>query len=222
MNKKIIVGIVLLLVILALLGGGYWWMKKGQAPATPQPQTTVPAVQNATPQTVEGTIQSLLSSGRSVQCTFNSATTSAQVKGTIYVSGGKMRGDFEVVTKAVTVISHLINDSQFMYIWNDATKQGIKIANTTGQTQSKTPTSSQGPDMTKSYTYSCQDWSADSSLFVLPSAVTFMDVSVPAVKPTTATGSSQTTPTVNPYCSYCTGLPAGAAKTACLTQYSCQ
>lgn len=222
MNNKVIAAVVGIILVLALLGGGYMLMKKGSAPETTPTQQTTPVTQSATEQNVQGTIKSLLSSGRSMQCSFNSSTGSAQVSGTVLVAGGKMRGDFQVAEKDLTANSHLINDSQFVYIWTDNSKMGIKMAKDLSQTPSSQPGTTMGPDMNQSYTYSCQDWSPDSSLFTLPTGVTFTEVAVPKTTVPTPPGTSQTPPTMNPYCSYCTNLPAGPAKTACLTQYNCQ
>jgi hypothetical protein len=218
MNKKtgIVIGIVILLLL--LLGVGIFLMKKPQSqiqtPKTEQPGTT----QNAAPETAQGTLKSLLAMGKSVQCSFsNAATDSAKVSGTLYVAGGKMRGDFQSTSGDTSINSHMIADSQNSYIWTDMNKQGFKFS-ITNQQQTNTAVKSQGPDMNQTIDYSCQDWVTDSSVFTLPSDITFSSFAVPTI--TNTTGTSPTG--VSSQCAVCDNIPAGSGRDACKAQLHCQ
>ncbi len=220
MNQKtgIIVGIVILLLVVVGIGG-YLLMRKNPTPApviqAPQQQVT----QQATPQETQGTLKSLMASGGSVQCSFtNTATDSAKASGTAYISSGKMRGDFAMTVAGATRNSHIIVDGQTSYLWTDGIKQGMKFAMANPQPTTAAGGSNQGVDLNQSVSYSCQPWSADTSMFALPTDVTFMALTVPSTAPST---SGTGTTGVSAQCSACDNIPAGPAKDACKTQLHC-
>src|SRR5579859_5930351 len=114
MNVKIII---VAIVILLLGGGAFVLMKKSATSNTAASGNT------------SGTLRSLFTSGVSQKCTFNNkANGDAEVNGTIYAAGGKVRGDFQGNVGGSTVNSHVIVDSQTFYVWTDMSKQGFKFA----------------------------------------------------------------------------------------------
>lgn len=218
MNQKtsIIIGIILLLLV--VVGAGAFLMLK-----KPQPQTSVvkqvPSLtQQTTPQMMQGTLKNLLSNGSSVKCSFdnNNSTESAKVSGTVYVSGGKMRGDFQAVTKEMSVASHMIVDSGTSYVWTDLAKTGFKFSLT--DQQPKTAGQNQQAVMDQNFNYSCQNWTTDTSLFVLPSDITFTSLAIPSAPATTGAG---TTTNPSSQCAVCNNIPAGASRDACKAQLHC-
>ncbi len=214
-KNKIVVGIVILLVV--LLGGVFLTMNKSKSQtSTPSAKVGQPEMQKATTETAQGTLKSLVASGKSVKCSFsNSATDSAKVSGTVYVSSGKMRGDFKT-TSNDSVSSHVIVDSQNSYIWTDMSKQGYKFA-IANQQQTNAAGRSQGPDMNQTVDYSCQDWSVDGSVFALPTDITFTSPIMPAASSTTGGGSTG----VSAQCAVCDNIPAGSGRDACKAQLRC-
>jgi hypothetical protein len=208
MNKKIVVVIVIL--ILLLLGGGALVMKnKSTTPAGQSPlggATVEPT--KATAAEAKGTIKSLLTSGVPQSCTFTSEKQ-ASTSGTVYVSGGKMRGDFTTINEGQSMTGHLIIDSGYSYIWSDLLTRGMKVALTEGQ--SSTGSGTQGMDVNQTVGYTCKPWSVDESKFTLPSNITFTTVSVPGA-------GSGTAPSA---CTACASL-TGTAQTACNAQFNCK
>lgn len=166
MNQKVGITIGVVLLLLVLLGGGlFFLMKKNQTPSsviTPVQQEAKPIE----PQTLQGTLKDLFTSGKSVKCSFdNNSTDSAKVTGIVYVSGGKVRGDFSPA-------SHMVVDGQTSYLWTDMSKQGMKFAMTTSD-------KTQGPDLNQQVGYSCQDWNSDATMFTLPADITFSAINIP-------------------------------------------
>jgi len=219
MNKKtgIVIGVVILLLV--VLGIVVFSMKNKNKTQTTSTMMTQPETQNSTTETTQGTLKSLFTSGKSVQCSYNNATAdnSANVSGTVSVASGKMRGDFKTTTNETTVNTHMIVDSQNSYIWTDMSKQGFKFA-ITDQQQTSTAGKTQGPDMNQVANYSCQPWKADDSVFTLPSDITFSTFTMPTTAPNAA-GGTQTG--VSGQCSVCDNIPAGSGRDTCKAQLNC-
>jgi hypothetical protein len=214
MNKKLVLPIVL--VILILLGGGAYIMSqkssKAPVPLTAQPAsptaTTAPTAASA----AEGTLKSLLTSGVPQICTFANKKQ-ATTNGTIYVSGGKMRGDFTSANQGQNITGHIIVDSGNNYIWTDLSNRGMKIALTAEQTGGTA--NAQSMDLNQTVSYACKPWAPDASKFTLPTDITFSTLTVPQG----ASGVSVTGATTA--CDACNSLPA-AAQVACKTQLNCK
>lgn len=180
-NLPVIIGIILLLV---LIGGGVMFMNRN---ASQSPQ--VPAQQaGGTEETTSagGALQSLkdlMTAGKSQTCTFESGDASTgKSTGTVYIAGNKVRADFSTTgTDGQNYAGSMINDGTYMYNWDSATKQGMKIAiteemqKTTEEIKNDNQNAYLNPD--EKGTYNCQGWGTDSSKFAPPADVTFTDYS---------------------------------------------
>lgn len=131
----------------------------------------------------EGSTAELIARGGDHVCTFDQTVENNRSTGTVYISNGKMRGDFKssVVTGAtpIDVESHMISDGEFMYTWSSMMPTGFKMAvvqNTTAD--GTTPTSQQMFDANMKLSYDCDPWTVDASKFTLPSAVTFTEIKI--------------------------------------------
>lgn len=131
---------------------------------------------DSTPQTQNTTLTNLMTMSGSHKCTFDTSTQDSQSSGTVYVSGGQMRGDFTSTTAGETVESHMIIMDNTNYMWSDAMPQGIKMS-----LESMTTASDSAPqgavDPNAAVDYSCSMWVADASVFTLPTNITFQDMS---------------------------------------------
>jgi|WetSurMetagenome_2_1015567.scaffolds.fasta_scaffold11632_2 hypothetical protein len=217
-NVAIVVGVLILIIILI---GGYSIFSKSQKPPTNNAPVTQNKPVNSGSQTIQGTIKSLLTSGKSQKCTYSSKIESTSVSGTVYVANGKMRGDFSTISEQSTISGHMIIDSGFSYIWTDMNKQGIKMAIDQQQLQqpSGAPANNQTPDINKTFNYACQGWAGDGSMFNLPSDITFSTFTLPAASSSSAAPANKGTNSLN--CSVCDNLPAGTARDTCKTQLKC-
>jgi hypothetical protein len=188
--------------------------KSSKSPGTQTVQTAVPTATTApaAATATEGSLKSLLTSGVPQTCSFENKKQ-ANTNGTIYVSGGKMRGDFTSANQGQNITGHIIVDSGNNYIWTDLSKQGMKIALTAEQTGGSSGT--QGMDINQTVSYACKPWAPDASKFALPSDITFSTFTVPKG----ASGVSVTGATSA--CGACDSMPT-EAKVACRAQLNCE
>jgi hypothetical protein len=220
MNKKIV--LVIAVVLLLLLGGGaYVMMGKSQAPAPQQAMEATPT--QSAEKTAEGTLKALIASAIPQTCSFTNKQ-GADVKGTVYTSGGKMRGDFTTTTsKGVTSNGHMVVDADTTYVWTDEMKQGFKMKITDEQ-KNQAAANSQAMDLNQNVSYTCKPWIPDAGVFTLPKDISFMEFSLPnkagvAVPPETGTEAGAAG--VTSQCAMCANLPA-TAQEACKAQLGCK
>jgi len=207
MNKKLIVTIVVLL----LLGvGGFAAAKNFKGSSS-----TSTSTESSTQPTSANSLKALLALGSAQTCTFDNAGST----GTMYISGGKVRGDFDSTTNGKTLKTHMLVDGTTSYIWMDGEKTGYKMsfdasagAGTPGTTTAQT---SGAFDANADMNYKCGPWVADASVFVLPTTVTFTSFAIPTMNPSSGNGSSSS------QCSYCDNL-TGDAKTQCKSALNCK
>jgi hypothetical protein len=184
----------------------------------------------AEPQLSKGSIAGIVAHGGSVACTISHAGKE-QTQGTIYASGGKVRGDFTAQGSKGPIESHMFSDGTTMYVWSSARPQGIKMAMLApGKPSAGTPSAAPGGNSqaqlyNDTVDYSCAPWTVDATKFALPQNVSFMDVSamMGAVKAQGAEGAQAKPagmPAVN--CSICDKVPQGAARDQCRSALHCQ
>jgi hypothetical protein len=212
-NKKLIIAVVIILLLL-LLGG--IWLSRGLS------QKTLPATEAGGTQPegqVTGAVgqkqslRTLMGLANSQSCDY--ADDKTGTSGKIYISAGRVRGDFATVVNGEATASHMYSDGQTMYIWMDGSAIGYKssmVSTTPAPTGSQT---SSNVDVDQQLDYKCQSWSADESMFRLPSGVDFKDLSSAMAVP-----SGTTLPNKATKCSACDSL-SGDAKTQCLTALGC-
>src|SRR3990170_5482236 len=105
MNKNLIIGIVV--VILLLLGLGFFFLTRTQSPSsTPSAESVTEETQGTNGQVSQKqSLKSLLGLGNSQMCEFSDDTSGST--GKVYVSAGKMRGDFATVVNGEVTSSHM-------------------------------------------------------------------------------------------------------------------
>jgi hypothetical protein len=124
----------------------------------------------------QSSLKDLLALGTSQKCTFSDSNTA----GTFYIASGKSRGDFSSTVAGKATATHMIGDGKTSYVWIDGQKQGFKMSLEAAADQKQAnaqPNASQGVDMNKKMNYSCEAWTADNSMFTLPSGIEFVDMS---------------------------------------------
>lgn len=201
MNKKYILPII---IILALAGFGIYKLVGAS-------KNKINDTKKETESTIAKSLKDLLASGNSQKCTYD--------QGVVYITNGKVRGDFDVSTSENVTKSHMIVDGKTSYVWTDGSKTGIKMSfDTASATPSSGTEEKGGIDPVKPMNYVCNAWIVDSSMFTLPTGVNFTDVSSlisPSVAP------SGTNNSVDSKCSYCDAL-SGDAKAQCLSAMNCE
>ena len=168
MNNKIIIGIA---VVVALAVAAFLFTRGGNEIASDNM-----SADSATQASVEnGSIKSLISSGENRQCTFSTTESGYESSGTVYASGGKMRGDFTSEVEGVKTISHMIYDGSVSYVWTDGSNSGFKMA-LDADADAQAQGQNQAMDPNKNYKFDCDRWSPDASKFETPSGVQFSDI----------------------------------------------
>lgn len=205
MNKKLplIIGALVIIGIVAFL-----LMPKSQK-TTPQPQTVVKQETNNQTTAQPKSLKDLLSLGKTQECSFNDSSNNQM---TIFIANNKMRGNFDSKSGEQIIKSHIIVDGQISYIWMDGQNTGYKMSiDKTTQDQANNQQSQ--IDINKQANYNCKDWTADSSIFNLPTEISFKDLSA-LIAPT---GKDNTN---SAQCAACDTLQ-GEAKTQCKTALKC-
>lgn len=170
MNNKIIAVIIIAIVV---LGGGYLLMKHKKAG-----EQVASDNQNAQSQanisTETSSIQKLIAAGSSRKCTYSSDKAEGSTKGTIYVADGKMRGDVTAVAKTGETTTHILNDGTTSYMWSDDGTFAFKMAfNPKDAAAVSSTTNQRAIDLKQDLDLSCESWTADASMFALPSGIDF-------------------------------------------------
>lgn len=199
MNKKILVIVVAALI---LLGGGFFFLNSKKS-------IQLPGVTSGA-----SSLKDLIMKGIPQSCTFSGEGN----EGSVFVSGKKVRGDFNTTTEGKMTTSHMIIDGNTSYMWMDDQKEGFKMSfDTSAENATPAPgetTSGESFDANANMDYKCSPWLEDSSKFALPSGVTFTSFAIPSAQPG-ASGSDSS------QCSYCDSL-TGDSQSQCLTALNCK
>jgi len=123
-----------------------------------------------------GTIADLFAMSGSYKCTISSDVTSGLASGVVYVSNGRVRGDFVAQSAGESINVSMIQNDGYVYNWSDAMPQGIKVKAVTDGNATDGAESGQLFDATASIQYSCEPSEADEGLFTPPTSVQFMEL----------------------------------------------
>jgi hypothetical protein len=173
--KTVLIALIAALVI----GGGIWWFTGNgdNDSASMSGQETSNLSQAAS-------INELLAQNQNLMCTFSDTDDQGNASsGTVYLAGGRMSGDFSLRAPGEDAInSHVINDGQNQYAWQEGENEGVKIsleqiaANQPSQDTQNEETSS-NVNQDEDYNFECQEWNVDESRFSPPGNVNFIDYS---------------------------------------------
>jgi len=233
--KKMPLIIIVILILLILAGGAFYLAGKSHKSPAQSEQTATTQTQTQQMSTQKKSLFDFFSMAGSQKCTFSDKTNNGS--GIVYISGGKMRGDFQSTDAGKTNVSHMINDGKYVYFWTDGGKSGYKMSldfvkqqasgvHTAPGNSSSGQTPSQAMNMKQQSDYSCGTWSADASMFTFPTNITFTDYSTMmqgAMKGSFMHPSSAMQIQGNQAaCSQCDQVPAGTARTQCRAALKCQ
>ena len=209
-TKNIAIAAILVLLLLLLGAGGYLMLNKNSANnlKTASKETPVPT---KTEQTTKS-LTDLLSLGQNLRCTFDTtSTTGGSTKGTVYVSGTKIRGDFTVTAKdGKEEQTSMIRVGDTNYVWGSILPTGIKMTLSLDKISGNAQ-ASQYFNPSQKTNYTCVPWSVDASLFTPPSNIKFTDMTTLLAPKETVTGTQTKTGTSDP----CSQITDATAKAAC-------
>src|SRR3989344_2936863 len=108
--------------------------------------------------------------GGSYKCEIKNNINDAGSSGTVYVSDGVVRGEFNTLTAGKMVTTYFLVRDGFSYAWfsTDPTK-GFKIKEDTSVSASSDWANQIGD-------YSCESWTADRVMFEVPASVAFQEI----------------------------------------------
>lgn len=184
MNQKTIIwGIVI--VVIVLLGVWYFSSVYTGSPAVAPGTATTTATSTASTSAATGkaasgtpsTFKSIFTQSGNHECTFEQVGTSTRTTSVVYISGGKMRGEFRT-TGTVTSANLMIYNGGYLYSWKEGAAVGKKssISSLADLPQAIPQDLTSGAiygTAANNVGWDCHDWLTDSSLFVLPTYVTF-------------------------------------------------
>lgn len=120
----------------------------------------------------------LMALGQDVTCTYEKNDEQGRQDGTIYASNNKLRGEINMTTAEGTYLMHMVREGDTHYMWGGpfGENQGMKMQVSAADAQNLQGRR-QGPDVNEELNYDCHAWSADPSMFVVPSDIQFNDMS---------------------------------------------
>lgn len=225
MNKvATVAGIVILVLVFAV--GAYFFLSKNSSLMS----------QNRKVAVEQKSLSDFLSMAGSQKCTFSDSSNNSN--GTIYVSSGKMSGNFNTTTGGKTATTHMVEDGTYFYIWTGGDDKGYKVSvdamKAASESSAKQVQDQRGNsvDINKKANYSCSNWSPDQSVFTVPATVKFTDYTQLMQQMMNATGATTgatkstasptgTTQSNSAMCGQCDQL-SGEAKTACRSALKCK
>jgi len=121
-----------------------------------------------------GSLRSLLSYTANTQCDVSTVAQGTSSTGTVYISGNSMRGDFSSTTATSgTIDSHMIKKGDIFHVWS-GTNGAIMTTAEMSQADTQTDLS---VSLDQEVNYTCSLWTVDATKFVVPTSVTFVDIS---------------------------------------------
>lgn len=167
-------------VVVLLLLGWYFTKGSGNKAMLKSDGEETNTIQTQNNQNSPMSLKELMA-GKAQKCEVSYGDQNAETKGMVYVSGGKMRGDFTTQINGKAETSHVINDGKTQYMWTEgSTQMAFKMSldslpknaeNSTAQTNKQTL------DFEAKNNYNCSSWSENNSEFEVPGNIKFTDYS---------------------------------------------
>lgn len=176
MNTNVIVGLVAGLII---IGAGVYYVMSGSNDAAQNSETN--SETSAAPGAFKGSFASLAERGGDWKCVVDTSSQTGAgqtvASGVVYVSGDKIRAEYDVTVPTLgSMTAYMVSDGEYVYSWSSMMPQGVKTRASITESSSSAPTSGQAIDANYEYSYDCQPASANASMFVAPTDVTFMTI----------------------------------------------
>lgn len=179
MSTKVIASIVG--IVVAVVAGYYMFGRNSNEgvlnPAMQNGNSS--GVESINPEGKKMSFDNFLKQGGSYECTVNNTVNGVDSKGTVYVDGGNVSGQFTATVSGMTMQNYFMTKDGYSYSWSNLQpNKGVKIAlkqntgGTTGTTNQNSFDASQIGD------YDCKPWNPDASKFTLPSGTVFTELKV--------------------------------------------
>lgn len=160
----------IIIVVLVLLIGGFFSLNRKDD-----------GMGGSDGEQMTGSLAELLKRGGDWKCTWSVDMEGNTSSGTIYVSGDKFASVVTTNTGMGEMTVQGISDGEYMYTWGSAMPGGVKMKlDETQQAEPEVPGAVDvdgANQLGDEYSYECDPWNADASMFVPPAGITFSDLS---------------------------------------------
>ncbi len=188
MKKNLLWGVVILVavvLVVTILDGGsspisttQSTTKEGETNNTVTKSTTKTTTTSAPISGMKTSLGGIFNEKGSYQCDYESVTPSVRTSNVIYVSDGKMRGEFRTYETGLSKSTLVVYDGAYLYVWTEGMSVGkISQPKTLAELPGIIPEDVSSGKVLGSglnnVSWSCHPWSKVSSLLVKPSYVTF-------------------------------------------------
>ncbi len=209
MPKQTLFGGIIVIIIIGIV----FIMTDKKDSTTENPATETTGTESAQ------SFKDLLAQRTPVSCTFGGDVDTMNIKGTVYVGNGSIRGDYLMSGPQSPngMETYMIMDGTSMRYWTSISTQGFKTAidpETMEPTKTNTP---QTVNYNQDFEYNCSPWIVDASKFTPPSTISFTDLNVP----TKATGGNVMTGSKTQQCAACDLVPDASGKAQCKAAMQC-
>ncbi len=147
-----------------ILAGGYYVFKGGKSDLnTVQQENTDKKM----------AFSEFVKQGGSYKCEVKQSESDFGTGGTVYISGGNVRGDFSTIAEGRTVQTSFLLKDGYSYNWSSISpNNGVKML---VPVDSETSVSSEVYSWNANQIgdYDCEPWTADASIFVVPTNINF-------------------------------------------------
>ena len=226
MNKAVIIGLGgLALVVVA---GVIIFAKPFQSSSQPQGQisteTSSQGKKDSDVGSIKGTIKDLFARNIPMECTFTQANEEMKTIGTVYLSGGKIRSNFQTIQdNEQSIDGFMIQDGEYIYTWTSEQSRGMKIkledqrdlVEENAENLESEPKSLDFEEQDIDYT--CKPWLPDNSFFTPPSDIEFTNLNqqIEQIEKTTEEMGEIS-------CDVCDQLPEGEGQIQCRQSLGCE
>lgn len=172
--------------VLAVVVAGGLYMQRGGLEGVTENTDTVAEATTTTTGTPAGKkmafAEFIKSDKGAYKCTVHQSVKNIETTGTVYISSGLLRGDFNANYAGQKMDIMFIMRDGYTYTWNSMMPtMGYKIKNDTTVAMGDTKASASGqisvstPNeyLNQIGDYNCEKWSVDASVFSVPGNVTF-------------------------------------------------
>ena len=121
-----------------------------------------------------GTLDNLLTYKSDLTCAVTTLGTALPRTGTVYLSDGDLRGDFNITVDGRSLHSSMIDAGGYLYAWMDAGTHGVRLLAASSVSGSAI-VSYGGVNPVQEISYSCNLWKAGHTQFAPPSSIAFTD-----------------------------------------------
>jgi hypothetical protein len=178
---KIIAGVTLTGVLLVV---GYFAMSslKSRSSVTETQQESSVAVTDtkvtAQEQGKKMSFSQFIQQGGVYKCAISQVVQNIESKGTLYVAGDLLRGDFKTTVSGMAIDSTFVMRDGYNYSWTSLSPTvgfKVKVATPQGNVENKI-SGNYSWNAEQVGEYNCEPWALDQAKFIIPTTVTFTSI----------------------------------------------